>query len=47
MGLPYLDAALREIMRLMPMIPGPLPRYLGDPIEVGGRQVRTPLKKLC
>lgn len=39
MGLPYLDAVLRETMRLMPMIPGPLPRYLADPIEVEGKKV--------
>lgn len=42
MNLPYLDAVLRETMRLMPMIPGPLPRYLGDSIEVDGHQVSVP-----
>lgn len=39
MHLPYLDAVLRETMRMTPMIPGPLPRYLGDPIEVDGHRV--------
>ncbi|KAK3074172.1 hypothetical protein LTR53_003642 [Teratosphaeriaceae sp. CCFEE 6253] len=39
MQLPFLDSVLRETMRLMPMIPGPLPRYLGDSIDVRGYQV--------
>ncbi|CZT24398.1 uncharacterized protein RCC_10123 [Ramularia collo-cygni] len=39
MDLPYLDAVLRETMRLMPMIPGPLERYISEPIEVNGLEV--------
>lgn len=39
MDLPYLDAVLKESMRLRPMIPGPLERYLVDPIEVQGHEV--------
>lgn len=34
--LPYVDAVLRETMRLFPMIPGPLERHLGKPIELNG-----------
>ncbi|SMR53672.1 unnamed protein product [Zymoseptoria tritici ST99CH_3D1] len=37
----YLDAVIRETMRLWPMIPGPLERYLGKPITVNGMQVPT------
>lgn len=47
MSLPYLDAVLRETMRLMPMIPGPLPRYLADPIEVEGKKVGTLAADFC
>lgn len=36
MELPWLDAVIRETMRLMPMLPGPLPRYIGEAIEVDG-----------
>lgn len=38
-NLPYLDAAIRETMRLWPMIPGPLERILADPITVNGKTV--------
>lgn len=34
-----LDAVIRETMRLWPMIPGPLERYLGNSISVNGRKV--------
>lgn len=40
--LPYLDSVIRETMRLIPIIPGPLPRYLGEEIEVNGMKVRAP-----
>ncbi|KAK3679202.1 hypothetical protein LTR78_000763 [Recurvomyces mirabilis] len=39
MDLPYLDAVLRETMRLMPMIPGPLERYLPKDVTVDGIKV--------
>jgi len=39
MKLPYLDAVLRETMRMMPMIPGPLPRFLGEGVGVAGMKV--------
>lgn len=35
-GLPYLDSVLKETMRQYPMIPGPLERYIGKPIELCG-----------
>ena len=34
--LPYLEGVLKETMRLYPMIPGPLERHLGKPIELQG-----------
>ena len=37
--LPYLDSVIRETMRMWPMIPGPLERYLGNPITVGNKTV--------
>ena len=37
--LPYTDAVIRETMRMYPMIPGPLERYLGKPITVAGKTV--------
>lgn len=35
----YLDAVIRETMRLWPMIPGPLERYLGNSISVSGLRI--------
>jgi cytochrome P450 len=35
----FLDAVIKETMRLWPMIPGPLERYLGKPIEVNGLKI--------
>jgi cytochrome P450 len=37
--LPYLNAVIQETMRVWPMIPGPLERYLGAPITVNGLTV--------
>jgi benzoate 4-monooxygenase len=39
MDLPFLDACIRETMRMYPMIPGPLERFLGKPITVDGKTV--------
>jgi cytochrome P450 len=36
MDLPYLEAVIYETMRMFPMIPGPLERYLGKDIQVDG-----------
>jgi cytochrome P450 len=35
--LPMLDGVLKETMRMYPMIPGPLERYLGKEIELDGQ----------
>jgi cytochrome P450 len=37
--LPYLDGVIRETMRMYPMIPGPLERYIGREIEMSGMTV--------
>jgi cytochrome P450 len=37
--LPYLEAVVKETMRLWPMIPGPLERHLGKSITVNGMTV--------
>jgi cytochrome P450 len=37
--LPFLDAVIRETMRMYPMIPGPLERYLGKDITVAGKLI--------
>ncbi|KAK4621262.1 Cholesterol side-chain cleavage enzyme, mitochondrial [Fulvia fulva] len=39
MDLPMLDAVLRETMRSMPMIPGPLERLLGEAVTVDRLQI--------
>ncbi|PMD48957.1 cytochrome P450 [Hyaloscypha variabilis F] len=39
MDLPFLDACIRETMRMYPMIPGPLERILGKPLTVSGYNV--------
>lgn len=39
LSLPYLDGVVRETMRMYPMIPGPLERHLGKPIQVSGLEV--------
>lgn len=39
MGIPMLDSVLKETVRMYPMIPGPLERYLGKEIELGGRRI--------
>jgi cytochrome P450 len=36
---PYLEAVIKETMRLWPMIPGPLERHLGKSIKVNGMEV--------
>lgn len=37
--LPMLDGVLKETMRMYPMIPGPLERYLGKEIELNGQRI--------
>lgn len=39
MDLPFLDGVIRETMRMYPMIPGPLERYLGRDVTMDGSQV--------
>lgn len=39
LDLPFLEGVLYETMRMFPMIPGPLERYLGDGIQVAGYDV--------
>lgn len=39
MDLPYLEAVLKETMRMFPMIPGPLERHLGREIVVQGQVI--------
>lgn len=39
-----LDAVIKETMRMWPMIPGPLERYLGRPIEVDGKVIPPGVK---
>lgn len=38
-NLPYVDAVIKETMRMWPMIPGPLERHLGNPITVANKTV--------
>jgi cytochrome P450 len=46
-SLKYLDACIRETMRLHPMIPGPLERYIGHPIQVAGKVVPAGVVGSC
>lgn len=39
MELPLLNGVIRETMRMYPMIPGPLERYLGKDLEIAGHMV--------
>ena len=39
MDVPFLDAVIRETMRVMPMIPGPLERYFSEDVEINGFKV--------
>jgi cytochrome P450 len=37
--LPFLDGVIRETMRMYPMIPGPLERYITRDVEVNGKMI--------
>lgn len=39
MDLPLLDGVIRETMRMYPMIPGPLERYIGKDLNISGYMV--------
>lgn len=37
--LPFLDGVIRETMRMYPMIPGPLERFLGKDLTIAGKHI--------
>lgn len=39
MDLPFLDGVIRETMRMYPMIPGPLERYITREVEMSGKKI--------